>query len=191
MQIKDILKQAVLFLGLEDLLKTTALSGETTPTTSEYKILNLLLACTNCVIDEIASDYFPLLIEEEVVPNGDCKIEYSSLSKAVHTIKSLKDIMGNTVKFIEFPKYLKVDYPYNCQIVYTYLPTRATAFDNEVDVVDTRVTIRLIALGVACEYCYLTLRNDQAESFDKRYKDALLSVYSKPSEICLKARRWN
>ena len=53
-----------------------------------------------------------------------------------------------------------------------------------------KISARVIAYGVASEYCFLEMLYDDATLWESRYKNALLVASRKKGEIQLKKRGW-
>lgn len=53
-----------------------------------------------------------------------------------------------------------------------------------------KISARVIAYGVASEYCFLEMLYDDATLWESRYKNALLVASRKKGELKLKKRGW-
>ena len=53
-----------------------------------------------------------------------------------------------------------------------------------------KISARILAYGVASEYCFLEMLYDDATLWENRYKNALLCAQRKKGELKLKKRGW-
>ena len=187
MNIKNVIKLACLFLGKEDLENTTALGGSAEITSAEEKELNMLLKCLNLACNQIATDYVNLLHTEEVVTDNG-KIDFSNLSKNLLEVKSLTDQNGYRQNYVLYPEHMltKCD---KVIITYSYEPNAIENFEESI-AFSKKVSARTLAYGVAMEYCFISGLYDDAQIWEKRFKDSLLVRNSKKTEMRLPSRRW-
>ena len=68
-----------------------------------------------------------------------------------------------------------------------YLPLEK---QNEIECFSNKITEKVFAFGVAMEYCFIQGLYDDAQIWEKRFKDALLVRASKKSNMKLPVRRW-
>lgn len=188
MDIKNILKLACLFLGKENLENLTELGGLQSSTSAEQKELNFLLRCLNLTYSEIASDYIPLL-KTENVSTTDGKIVFSNLSKNLCEVKSLKDSGGFKVSYKLYPDYIFADGK-DFEITYSYLPEVLENFSSSLENFSKKISEKILAYGTAMEYCFISGLYDDAQIWEKRFKDALMVRSGKKTEKRLPKRRW-
>ena len=82
MLLKEVIMTALTYLGDEEV----ALDGELV----RHPKLSLLSRCANIVLKEIATDYLPITIEEEVVVK-EGRISYDAFSRRVLEVLTIKD----------------------------------------------------------------------------------------------------
>ena len=182
MTVKEVVILAAEELGIGDVVKGY-LNGDVSQGETETLAL---LRCFNLVENEVALDYLPLFAEDTVLTETGI-VEYSSLSKTAVRILSVKDKAENSVKYKIYPTYL-IAQAGEITIRYTYTPT-AKGLDDLSDFV-LLVSARLLAFGVAAEYCFSSGLYDEGEAWNKKYKDALKAAYrAKPAKV-LRSRRW-
>jgi hypothetical protein len=188
MEIVNILKNACVFLQKNELLDVSELGGTEQSTPAQQKELNILLRCLNLVYNEIASDYIPLLHTEKLIPtNGE--IGFSSFSKKLLDIKRVEDKFGIRTNYKLYPdKISTIDGPVT--ITYSYEPEELTDFTSVMESFSEKLTERVVAYGVAMEYCFISGLHDDASIWEKRFKDGILVSARKKSEIRLPVRRW-
>ena len=188
MTIKNILKIACLFLGKENIVNVLNLEDYETASDSEKSEVQFLISCLNLVYEEVATDYIPLYVRENVSLD-DNKILIKSLSKKLLEVISIKDRNGYKVKYKNFPNHLEVD-GVASEILYRYQPDEISKIDDEIECFSNKITEKVFAFGVAMEYCFIQGLYDDAQIWEKRFKDALLVRASKKSNMKLPVRRW-
>jgi hypothetical protein len=182
MTVKEVIILAAEELGIGDAVKGY-FDGDGAQGVTETMAL---LRCFNLVENEVALDYLPLFAEDTVLTETGV-VEYSALSKTPVRILSVKDESGNSVKYKIYPSYLAAQAG-ELSIRYTYTPNTKTLTDSSDFVLF--VSDRLLAFGVAAEYCFSCGLYDEGEAWNKKYKDALKAAYrAKPAKV-LRSRRW-
>ena len=172
MLIKKIMEDAVKLLNLSAGEAGTE-EGETAPkddialTDGEKK---LLLKCVDFVADDIASDYFPLVREDEMTAKNG-RLFFKDFPRAPTAVASVRK-NGKRVKFHRRFDGLKLDGDGKVIVQYAFKPAEATE-DGETEWADETVSERILAYGVAAEYCIAAGLDADAEMWDKRYRDAL------------------
>lgn len=187
MNVSDILKHVGNYLELPETAGLPTLSASDTRVNN---ICNTLLFCLNEVLSELASDYFPQLIEEEYDLVGG-KIYFNELSQNILKLHSVKNLRNDYLKFTLNAQSATVGAGYRKVIVkYSFLPATLTSFTDNLTFDALGVTPRLIALGVATEYCLYKGKLSEAEMFDARYRDAIKSALMPARSMSVKARIW-
>lgn len=188
MVLKDILIDTATLLKLDNVLNLKELGGNDEDTQAK-KDLDLLITCVNLIISEIASDYVPLKTIEEVLVKKS-KIPYIDLQKPALNIKSIKDSFGQKRYFKVYPSYIYTDCDGVCHIEYTYLPASIKDLDQATEYQNTKVTSRIIAYGAAREYCLIMSMYEEAQSWDARFKESLLSASRQNNVLTIPKRLW-
>lgn len=145
-----------------------------------------LLRCFNLVENEVALDYLPLYAEDETESETGT-IAYSVLSKKAVRILGVRDEWGNKIPFRLFPEFLRTA-PGKVKIVYTYTPEEKGLEDSSDFIL--QVSPRLLALGMAAEYCLAGGLFEEAEVWDAKYRDALSAAYRSCPARVMRSRRW-
>ena len=145
-----------------------------------------LLSSFNGVQEELASKYIPLITEEEIETVTGA-VPYTVLSKRVSRIVRVTNEWGMSVRFDLYDEYFKTCVG-RLKVKYTYLPNEKDTED-EVEF-DLYVTKRLIAYGMAADYCLKKGLYDEAEMWDKKYKTAIRDAYKKAPCKRIPAREW-
>ena len=180
MTVREVIALSASLLNRED-LRTHALVG------SGDGEVETLVRCFHLVENEIALDYFPLKCTEKVaVKEG--RIYYSELSRApanVHRIMS----GGRVISFTLFPEYAELkEQASEAEVLYSYIPSEKGI--NEISDFSGKISARLMAFGVCAEYCLSRGRCDEAEAWEKRYRDALRAANILRRRLCVRPRRW-
>ena len=186
MEIKNVIKLTCLFLG-KDYDNLSSLGGTQTETEAETKDLNFLLRCLNLSYLDVASDYIPLHTTETVEPTNG-KIFFNSLTKKLNEIKSVNE-NGFRVKYLMYSDCIKLDAK-KVEITYSFIPDELTTLSSTMETFSNKVSERVLAYGTAMEYCFISGLYDDAQIWEKRFKDALLIKSTKKSEKKLPNRRW-
>lgn len=164
--------------------------GETDEQTDSEQVLkkvNKLLKCLNHIYQDLTRDYMPLVQEEEVLFVNNM-FGYSNLSKVARDIISVKDEYDENVVFKCFPRYLKASVK-KATITYTYQPDELYLYSEITDFAG-KIDQRIIAYGVAMEYCFLSSLSDEVTIWENRYLSSLENALRKKSNIVLPKRRW-
>lgn len=186
---KEILKNVCVYLGKEELLQSNIFEdcGEE-PSTLNQLELDKMLNCINLIVDEIASDYLPITKEKEItLTNGE--IDVFEIDKDIHEIISIKNKFGKSLKY----KYLNnkiICLASKVVVCYTVHPKKVVEIDDEAECFGGRLGERVLAYGVASEYCFLEMLYDDATIWESRFKNSLLIACRKKGEIKLKKRGW-
>lgn len=191
MVVKDVLRLVAIFLNKKELLEDevflTAVPDYYTPNQQRQDQIEQLLLCLNLVCNELARDYLPLLTQEQIeFQNG--KFEYTKLSKVLLDVFGLTTLSGKSVKYKTFPTFIQA--PVDKAIIqYSYEP-QELGIEDKIENFFPSVPMRVLAYGVAMEFCFLNSLSTEALIWESRYKDALLLIKRKKSEIRMPARRW-
>lgn len=192
MLVKDVAAQAAFLLGKDELsryikgrLKEDDSLDETTKKEFD-KEAETLLRCYNVVENEIALDYLPLTAEETVVCDSG-ELPYTSFLRAPVAVLSVTDEYGNKRPFTIFPEYVKTCAG-TAVVTYAYAPE--TKRLDDVGEYGARASERMMAYGVACEYCLVSGLYAEAVVWDKKYKDALFCAQSASRPHVIRSRRW-
>ncbi len=182
MLVKDIIILACDFTENQSLGK--ALEENSSLTAEQTLVCDSLVKCFNLVNSEIASDYIPILKNEEIKPT-DFKINFSEFSSSPYQIVSVKDKNGRNVRFKVFDSYIMA-FANIVNVTYTTLPS-AMALTSEFATV---LPERVYAYGVAREFYFQQTLFDDADIWEERFKDALQVFSRKKSDVVMPKRRW-
>lgn len=183
MKVKDILKITARVLQNDEL--SSYLGGESN-SEETAKEVDKLFACFKLVISELCEEFLPVT-KVENFSSTDGVIPFSSFSLVPLEIKSVYQ-RDNEVDFSVNPLQLKT-VSGEVTVVYEYYPDILT-LEDECPYAKTRISDRIIALGVAREYALLCGLYDEAVSLDKRFSQSLSAVMFPKKLKRVKARGW-
>jgi len=150
-----------------------------------------LLKIINLVVSELSSTYLPLTTEQNVTFD-DGKFAYSDLEKKVVKILDVHDGMGNKISYTETAEYIELDSTYSSTsaltVVYQFAPEEYNE-ESEIDYDEKDIPARVIAYGVAAEYCISQSRFDEATFHYDRYISAIQELKGVKNRK-IKARSW-
>lgn len=183
MSVKDVLILAARLLERNELSEEIARGGSALSAEAET-----LLSCYNLVEHEVALDHFPLKKRERFAVEGG-RLPYTAFSLTPVKIHSVEDGCGRTLKCSVFPDSLHL--PEDCTeavVVYAYSPADKT-LTQETEFGD-RISKRLLAYGVASEYCLTAHRFEEGKIWGERYRDALQAAGILHRPLSMRSRRW-
>ncbi len=183
MLVKEVVALAAETLGMSDLAKqVTAQVGA-----PEGEIKSLL-RCYNLIENEVALDFFPLKTSETFSPAEE-KISYKDFSSAPVNILKVTDEGGTPLTFRVLPTYLSLP---GCtrrvRVTYSYSPEKKQ-LDEETAFSD-HISARLLAFGVASEYCITNRKFSEGAMWGRRYRDALRAAGILRRTLSVRSRRW-
>lgn len=182
MNVKEIIKIASLFVNVQEEVEQAINAEETN------NELKMLLNCLNLTLSEIADDYLPILNQETVYIDSN-QLFLDDLSKPCKEIISIKLSDGKkNIKFTQYEEYVYVNAKGYVDIVYstTINNVQLNSTINQFPCISSKC----IALGTASEYCYINGFYEEAEMWDKRFKDTLQVECRKKKEIVMPKRWW-
>ena len=182
--VENVVRLAAQMLGLGE---TAEEYFDGQPSEETSRIVQGLVGCFNLVENELAVDYLPLVCEETLSTDEQGNIEYARLSKKVAYIISVRDEFGAIVKAKRMPAQLALGVG-KYVVRYAALPVEKTAWDR--CEYETGVSVRLLAYGVAAEYCLHKGLYAEHAAWNKKYKEALLIACKCRGVGRLKERAW-
>lgn len=178
MTVREVLLLAAAFL--DDSGLPSALSGSTAEGEA-----GVLLNCFNVVENEIALDDYPLKKTEKLLfVNGI--LPYASFSAPPLDVCAVQS-GGERLHFTLAPEGVKCDCS-AADVTYTYAPKKKGLADTSE--LDGKISARLMALGVASEYCFIKGRTDEAKIWGVKYREALRSAGILRHPLSVRSRRW-
>ncbi len=156
-----------------------------------YEDIAFLVKIVNVVITELASTYIPLTTKEEVT-FYDGKFQYAEFYKKAVKIVAVYDNLGNKIAFTETAEYIQLENfnskSLNLTVEYQFLPEEYYE-DSEVDYTERIIPAKVLAYGVAAEFCISQSRFEEAVMHHKRYMFALQEIKG-IKNASIKSRSW-
>ncbi|MBP3345303.1 MAG: hypothetical protein J6K97_03780 [Clostridia bacterium] len=181
MYIKDIILKSCDFIGKSELgqnLENGSLTEE------EQCEIDGLVKSFNLIVEEIASQYQPIMQTEKFIVKN-FKLEFSTFSKPVCEIYSIKDKFGRNVNYKIFDGYIFVCGK-EVDVIYSTYPQTLSLEDE----IDFKLPERIFAYGVAREYFFANNLYEDANMWEERFKGALSIMLRRKSEVRMPRRRW-
>ncbi len=182
--VENVVRLAARMTGLEEMADEYFDGNHSEEAT---RIVQGLVNCFNLVENELAVDYLPLVCEETLSTDEKGNIEYARLSKKVAYIISVRDRFGRNVVAKRMPAHLSLDVG-EYAVRYAALPVEKTAEDR--CEYEAGVSARLMAYGVAAEYCLHKGLYAEHAAWEKKYKEALAAATKSRKGGQLKERSW-
>lgn len=182
----DCVKVAALYLGDKDLCDY--LDNSTATNEELEQQIKSLCAFIDIVVNEICCEYFPIK-KTEIVTAKNGKIDFSKLSDRVIDVRWVKK-NGGKVNYDLFAFGIGVDNDGEYEVCYEYSPKEYSGNLKATIGLFGRVSARVVGLGALAEYCLASNRFDEAITYDKMFKDALIGVEKSRGKLKLKQRRW-
>ncbi len=183
LKVRDILKISALNLQNEEIL--AYLNGKTVDEETEKEV-DKLLSCYKLIISELCEEYLAVK-KAETFSTTDGVINYGKFSKVPLEIKSCYE-GEREVDFTVTPLHLKTESG-SVTVVYEYYP-EIISLDDDCPYTGTRISERIIAMGVCREYLLISGLFDEAVVFDERYQKALSIVLFPKNLKKIKVRGW-
>ena len=184
MKTKEVIVEAARLLGFVNevnvYLEENAGSGQ--------KKTEDLLSCYNLVETELALDYFPLLIKETFSVKNK-QVYYQQFPLPIARVISVTDVKGTPLSYQLGPTEIVLHTDVKEAIVeYAYLPEPKSILDD--GDYQSRVSIGLMAYGVASAYCAMQGLYAEAAFWDKKYKEGIRQAYTIKKGGRMQSRRW-
>ncbi|MBP5467330.1 MAG: hypothetical protein J6Y43_07210 [Clostridia bacterium] len=181
MTVKDIIKATAVFLGRERVLNYLE-TGENSDT-DVYSCVNTLTRCANIVINELVCTYIPMKKKETVfTENG--RVYFAALSETILKVEKVT-FDGEEIYYKICDEYIDTLFP-SVTIEYSYIPSNY-GIDENTGYSERDIPSRVIAYGVAAEYCLTERAFDESVMWHKRYSDSLSEIV-RPKNAKIKDR---
>ncbi|MCD7728851.1 MAG: hypothetical protein LUI60_02935 [Clostridia bacterium] len=183
-KVKDVIILALNMLDRADVAE--AMDAETL-TDEQTEVLNTLLHCFNSVEDELARSYFPVAALQDVSVT-DGKFYFTGLD---HTPVKIIGVTsgGKRVKYRLTPQYIQTNAA-NITVEYNFCPD-AKDLGGESDYDGICFGGRLMAYGVAAEYCLIRGGIEESQGWESKYSLAIEGARKlSPARRYIPPRRW-
>ena len=128
------------------------------------------------------------IVDEEEISTDTGRVDFDALKKPVVRFLAVRDVYGEHLKYDLFVGYLKTK-PGTLKLQYTYTPSSEKTLDGTAEIA-LEVSKRMMAYGVAAEYCFIVGLYEEGEAWAKKYRDSIMAVYRAQKGKKIKARRW-
>lgn len=147
----------------------------------------LIIDCVKSTVEEIADEFIPLM-RVATATAVDREIVLSDLDENVNRVFSVKS--GERERAFKC-RYDRLIVPQDGEyaVAFSVAPTFGTLND-DICYTHSLISTRIIAFGVARDFCIITGRTDEANVWEQRFKAALESKLSTKKFIKLKRRGW-
>ena len=172
MKVKDIVKHAAVYLGLEKAVRYIE-NGEFATDGNALSEVDHLTRCANLVINELACSYLPV-VKRESVNGAGCRIDFSSLTETPLKVIGVEGENGDSVIFETFPDYVKT-YAQAAYITYEYIPSNS-GLNDDIGYAEKDVPSRVIAYGVAAEYSLIVKAFSESVEWRERFADEITKL---------------
>lgn len=186
MTVKNILKLVSALLNRKDLVRYFENSS-----CDDYERIkedvDSLLTSYNVIADEVATTYLKLVNSEEFeVQNG--RLTYDKFKFSPISILSVKDLKNKDVSCRILHTEIKVNID-NVIVEYTYTPNKK-GLDDECDFSKTQIKERVLAYGIATEFCLIKGMYEEGSLWHDKYTEALKNALSNKKSQIIKGRVW-
>jgi hypothetical protein len=185
---KEIIKNVCIYLGKEDILESSFFDpkSENVPPDVQKEV-DKIVKCINDITEELAMQYIPIL-KTNVVDLEQGAIDVYAIDKNICEIVSVKTLNGRTLRYVVSGNKM-VCLASKVEVTYKVYPEKINA-ESDAESFGGKISARVLAYGVASEYCFLDMLYDDATLWENRYKNALLHAQRKKGELKLKKRGW-
>ncbi len=178
MTVREVLTLAASFLDEKDL--ASALAGSSVTGEAET-----LLTCFNVVENEIALDDYPLKRTETFAFQSGT-LPFSDFSVPPVDVCAVRS-GGQRLAFTLSPDGVLCDCS-SAEVTYSYAPKKKGIGDSSE--LGGKISPRLMALGVASEYCFVKGRTEEGKIWGVKYREALKSAGILRHPLSVRSRRW-
>ena len=185
MTVKSIVKLVASLLNRKDIL--SYLNDGTLNNDSVTEEVNTLVDCYNIVAEELSTIY-PKIIQSQKLTITDGVLKYTQFIYSPVKILSVKDMDGNDVDCTILPTEIRANAS-RVSIEYTYIPVKRKLDENS-DFKSTPIKERVIAYGVATEFCLIKGSYEEASTWHDKYVNAVKNSLAIKNVNKIKGRVW-
>ena len=188
MTVLEVLENASLYLDLrQDLDYYFNEDNVTLPSSENQNKFNLMLKALNLILQEIAIEYKPVFLEEEI-EFLDGKASLELLSESVNKIVSVSD-ENKLYKFSIVDGYIVCNINGNKKVKYSIIPSGLDA-DDDIECFCDEISVKTLTFGVLMEYFFLNNRFDEVSVWEERFYKSLKNSLRQTGRINMPKRRW-
>lgn len=188
MTAKEVIKNVCAYLGKEEILNSSLFEQDGQELTdAEQKEVNKMIDCLNNITEELAIEYLPIIKTKQISLNAGA-VDLKDIDDSLQEIISVKTTSGRNLRYTVANQKM-ICLASKVEISYKTYPEKIT-LNSEAENFVGKISARVLAYGVASEYCFLEMLYDDATLWENRYKNALLVMVRKKGELRLKKRGW-
>lgn len=186
LKMRDCVLTAAVLLQLDDVV--SALENVVEPLGGEVeKVVNQLVRCGNLVLSGLAQYDLPLRkIEKIICPNNS--ILFAQFSQNPIDIYSVK-FNKKSVPIREYFDRILLPCAGEYEIDYSYEPVPLD-LGGVSDYSSIKPSARIVAYGIAGEYCLISGMNEESAMWDKRFRDNIYEIKIVKREQIMRTRAW-
>jgi hypothetical protein len=182
----DIYKIVVRLLDIPNLISCSTLGGENTPTTMDEENILQLKNCLDLTLRDISVHYIPFshVRQITITNNAYSLITINNMQKLLF----IKDLNNQSVSYEEANNIIYL--PNGTYYMgYEIVPT--SVIDSSIiEEVPVEITTNMLVYGTNKFYCLSKGLCDEADMWNKLYKDEIAEAVKKTGNIMIKDRRW-
>ena len=184
MKVKEVVLAAAGLLGIkkemEEYVSSTSITAK--------KKVEEFVDCFNFVENELALNYVPLQTKGTfLVQNG--VVGFNLFTQEPARVISVTDENGKKLDYTIFPADIRLPADVNvAKIEYAFLPKRKTIEDDSD--YQSRVSVALMAYGVAAEYCAMQGLYTEAAFWGQKYKESIPRTQERQRGGKIPSRKW-
>lgn len=182
MLVEDIIKTVLKFMEKHDLIASMQ-AGDVLVEDDATEVASYV-NCLNLVRNEIATEFIPNAKTERLTVT-DNRLDYTSFSSEVIEVLSVKNRLGESVKFDAFSDHIELENG-TFEIKYNANPETLTLKSEFV----SNIPERVYAYGILREYYYIQTLYEDASVWDARFKNSLQALERKKNETIIRKRGW-
>lgn len=189
MTVLEVLENASLYLNLKEEFESIFNNDKSAEVTEETQNqFEKLIDCLNLVVSDIAGQYCKLMTTEKV-QFVDNSFDILNLTKCANKIFFVKDENGFKQNFKIIDNKIVCENSGNFTVEYSFYPQKFTK-DDELSIFSGKIGVKTFALGVACEYCFVSGFFDDAKIWEERFVNCLKNNLRKIGHSHMPKRRW-
>lgn len=184
MVVRDILSEIARIAEGDELFIAVKNSQESTDQQIQNKV-DVLLACYNAIVSEIALNNYEYLVKQTVSLN---RFNLSTLEKPLLKIVGVTDTKGNQISYTRQNDEIFVNKaPFT--LIYRAIPLKQE-IDDKYIFDKTQISDSVVVYGALAEYYLRESRFEEALSFESKFRQALNCRLDNRSRKMKAGKRW-
>lgn len=155
---------------------------------SQKSKIKLLTTSLNDVVQTLALMYFPLL-KTENMKSSTGKYSYSDFENVVLEVIKVQDNLGNSVHFRCYPQSVDVGIN-DIVLTYHYQPKFVSSAQDELDIANERVGIRMLVTGVLARYYMYQGMYQESIAWERAFTTTVMAAKATSHSQVMPKRSW-